>query len=108
MDFDLLPPGAKEYFQGKYVEAVAEWDKLIASDPNNVTLLWYQLFLFFIKVTVILNDHSLPISNRAAAYFEMEMYRKCETECDKIIKKDPNYLQAYILKGWKNKKQKFE
>ena len=29
----------------------------------------------------------------------MEMYRKCEIECDKIIKKDPSYLQAYNLRG---------
>ena len=38
-------------------------------------------------------------SNIAAAYFEMGMFRKCETECDKVLSMDRGNIELIILKG---------
>jgi tetratricopeptide (TPR) repeat protein len=41
-------------------------------------------------------------SNRAVAYYKLELFRKCLQDCDAVLKLDPKNLRAYLKKGNKN------
>jgi len=66
----------KEFSLGQYSAAIQGFSKCIASEPN------FQLYC-----------------NRAAAYFHMELYRRCIQDCNAALKLKRSCLRAYLLKG---------
>lgn len=94
----------KLYAEGKYSAAIDSYTKVIEAAPNSVTLYWCGSFFskfstltapFLYQATYLIHSNS----NRASAYYQMELYRRCISDCTTAIKLDAGCLRAYLLKG---------
>jgi len=84
--------GNVQYLDGKYSAAIDSFTAAIEKNPDRSYLYWYILKIAWLSVTFL-------YSNRAAAYFQMELYRKCIADCNTAMQKDKSCLRAYIRKG---------
>ena len=78
---------------------------LLLGKKNSMKISWIvfyyglQCFLCFSFSFLYWSFFFLWNSNIATAYFEMELYRKCETQCEKALLADKKNIHARILKG---------
>lgn len=74
-----------------------------------VTVEWLEFLRYYRQIQLILNFSIVFLarkqinfeifSNRATAYYKLELYRKCIQDCDAALKLDANCVKAYLKKG---------
>jgi len=96
---------------GNYDEGIAEFNKAITIDPNNVNAYYNrgtvyfnkgnfdQAILDFNKAIEIEPKASNAYLNRSAAYFGKGNYDQAISDDSKVIEIDPEYAEAYISRA---------
>jgi tetratricopeptide (TPR) repeat protein len=96
---------------GKTEEALAEFDKAIALDPNNAQALYGRGLLYqaekqhqpaiddFTAANGLTPQQAEPLLGRAISYLALDKAKEAATDLDEAVQADPQNAQIWITRG---------
>ena len=108
---DFVSVGKRKLKQQDYQGAIAEFDKALAANPNDLDSLYsrmqanlelknYEAVVGDIDLIINLNPQdALAYSVRGFSYYELEDYKSAIADFDEAIRFDPQYALTYRIRG---------
>ena len=110
--WDYLRRGNRHYDAGEYADAIAEYTKAIALDPNSAVTYNNRGYAYaeLGKYAEAIADYTMAIvldpkdstayNNRGYVYNELGKYAEAIADCTQAIALDPKYATAYNHRGY--------
>lgn len=107
--------GENLYSQEKVEEAIKEYTKALAVDPEHMNALLRRGFAYsqtekyelavadFSKIIAMKPNHIWAYTSRGSAYNKMKKYTLAMNDFNKVLTLDPENQEAYNNRGWAKK-----